>query len=88
MVLINANLLKFVYFTCITFFSSDEELIFNLEEDNIPENSVVPQQNANFLHTQALKHRPKSPQRTKFSVKQRHVCESIYYIVLFYTNFL
>lgn len=63
---------------------SDDELIFNLEEDQIPENSVASSQpSSNQLHAQTLKHRPKSPQRNRFNpIKQRHVSMVVFYAII------
>lgn len=54
----------------------DEELIFNLEEDTVPENCTNPQ--PNFLHSHITKIRPKSPAKSKLYFKQRHVCIVVY----------
>ncbi|XP_065165610.1 uncharacterized protein [Atheta coriaria] len=52
----------------------DDDLIFNLEEDQIPEHSVAQTPpTTHLLQTQSLKHRQKSPIRNKLLTKQRHV---------------
>jgi hypothetical protein len=49
-------------------------LIFNLEEDQIPENSVTPQTFPAHLNTHSARLRQKSPSRNRLqTIKQRHM---------------
>lgn len=56
-------------------FVVEEELIFNLEDYQVSENNYTsPQPSSNQLNAQSVKHRPKSPQKSRLNpTKQRHV---------------
>jgi hypothetical protein len=52
----------------------EDDLIFNLEEDQIPENSVTPQTFPAHLNTHSARLRQKSPSRNRLqTIKQRHM---------------
>lgn len=55
------------------FLFAEEEMIFNLEEDLIPENSIPVISQGGLLNPQLPKLRQKSPQRLRINTKARHV---------------
>lgn len=59
----------------------DDELIFSLEEDHIPENSVPIISQGGLLNAQMPKHRQKSPQRLRVTTKNRHVTICILFYI-------
>lgn len=69
------HLFYYFYFIFNNNSFADEELIFNLEDCHVTENnSAIPQTPSNLLNAQSVKHRPKSPQKSRFQpIKQSHV---------------
>lgn len=70
-IFIKIIIILFIYF----YIFIDDDMIFNLEEDQIPENSIPNTSTAqSFLNTHSTKFRQKSPIRNRLqTVKQRHV---------------